>query len=474
MKIPLIGGSYEARSLIADIRRCLNLYPEKNPETASAPYTYYPVPGLRKLVRSPEGSVAWRCLYEASNGDLFGVAGRSVYFIDRNWVLHKLGVVNIGGEKPVSMLDNGTQAVITDGSSGGWLVDLVSHAFSALSDPEGLFSGSTSITSLDGFTIFNKINSAQFYSTLNSSFLFDGTWIAKKATQPDLLQAVEVKNKEIWLLGERTCEVWYNAGNEGFPFQSMPGTLLEFGLLARHSLGRLPGALQWLARNDQGQAMMVRAEQYQPQRISTYAIENTINAYQDLTEVISVSYWIAGHAFQEFTFPSADRTWTFDASENLWHERGYYNENTGELERSRLQCTSVGYGRQIGGDYQNGWLYEITTEEYTDFGGPVVRTVTFPHLGNDAKRVCYNCFTADVQLGEGTEALQLALRWSDTRGRTWGTPVRRQVDRVGEFESIATWWGLGMARDRVFELSWSTDTKTALQGAFVELEPAET
>lgn len=474
MKIPLFGGSYEARSVIADLRRCLNLYPEKNPEGSASPYTYYPVPGLKRLVRSPDGAVTWRGLYRASNGELFGVAGKSVYYINTSWGLQKLGEVSLTSSRPVAMQDNGTDLCITDGSSKGWLINLVSHAYSELTDASGLFSGSTSSTFIDGFTIFNKIGTAQFYSTLNSSFLFDGLYIAKKSAQPDLLQAVETKNREIWLLGEETTEVWYNAGNDSFPFAAMPGTLIEYGMVAKYSLGRLPGALQWLARNAQGQALMVRAEKYEPQRISQYAIETVINQYKDLADTISVSYWMNGHAFQEFTFPSADRTWVYDASENLWHERAYYDVVACELSRSRLQCATEAYGIQLGGDYENGWLYQLDDTSYTDAGAPVVRTVTFPHLGNDGKRVSYNSFMADIQLGEAPEPLQLALRWSDTRGRTWGNPVLRTVDQPGRFEAVATWWGLGTARDRVFELSWSSNKRTAVQGAYVELEPAET
>lgn len=48
-KIPLMGGSYEARSIIADAQRCVNLYPEPNPQDAEAPLTHYPTPGLTVL-----------------------------------------------------------------------------------------------------------------------------------------------------------------------------------------------------------------------------------------------------------------------------------------------------------------------------------------------------------------------------------------------------------------------------------------
>lgn len=63
----------------------------------------------------------------------------------------------------------------------------------------------------------------------------------------------------------------------------------------------------------------------------------------------------------------------------------------------------------------------------------------------------------------------LGLRWSDTRGQTFGEPVPQ------EFRDDPLWqpqWNrTGMARDRVFELFWTAARKTALNGAFIEVIP---
>ena len=39
MRVPLLGGTYLARSNIANYQRCVNLYPEKNPQDAEAQVT---------------------------------------------------------------------------------------------------------------------------------------------------------------------------------------------------------------------------------------------------------------------------------------------------------------------------------------------------------------------------------------------------------------------------------------------------
>ena len=70
--LPLKGGFYVARNLIANSQRCTNLYPEKNPEDSPQPYTMLLTPGLTPLGVSPAPGV-WRGLFYATNNLLYGV-----------------------------------------------------------------------------------------------------------------------------------------------------------------------------------------------------------------------------------------------------------------------------------------------------------------------------------------------------------------------------------------------------------------
>lgn len=64
------------------------------------------------------------------------------------------------------------------------------------------------------------------------------------------------------------------------------------------------------------------------------------------------------------------------------------------------------------------------------------------------------------------------LECSDDRGRSYGEPVGQSMGRTGEYRTSVQWRRLGMARDRVFRLSWSVPAPTALQGAWLEATPA--
>ena len=89
-KIPLLGGMYQARSVIASAQRCVNLYPEKNAEEAPFPYTNQLTPGLTQLIDGI--GFEHRCAYTASNGNFYEVIGNRVYSTNSSWSRTLLGL----------------------------------------------------------------------------------------------------------------------------------------------------------------------------------------------------------------------------------------------------------------------------------------------------------------------------------------------------------------------------------------------
>jgi hypothetical protein len=61
------------------------------------------------------------------------------------------------------------------------------------------------------------------------------------------------------------------------------------------------------------------------------------------------------------------------------------------------------------------------------------------------------------------------LEWSDDRGHSYGSPVSQNIGDRGAYITSLQWQRLGYARDRVFRISWSVPLRTALQGAFIDI-----
>jgi hypothetical protein len=488
MRLPLLGGAYQSRSLIAAAQRCVNLYPERNPPESSppVPVTHYPTPGLRKVSQSPTvGRV--RAEYRATNGDLYvvvnGPANSVVYFVSSSLVWTSLGTIPLG-LNPVDFADNGLAIVIVDGTATGYAIDMGPKTFGTISATN--FYGGTGVCFLDTYFIFNRPGTAQFYISLSNvtyamligGTAFDALDIAAKTGSADNIVTVDSIHGELWLIGELTSEIWANTGAADFTFGRIQGAFVDHGCVAPYSVAQMDVSLFWLVQDREGKAVIVKTEGYGVSRISTHAIEQDIQSYETINDAIGYCHQIDGHAFYVLTFPDANKTWAFELATGQWHERASIDGN-GNLIRHRGNAFAFAYGESYVGDFQNGALYVYDQDFYLDGSLPIPRIRTFPHMINDGKRVVYASFIADIEVGQTGGVLTsdpwlIFLRWSDTRGASYGSPVIQTMGAGGELLVSPQWQRLGMARDRVFELSWSAPVRTALNGAFVEARAAKT
>ena len=463
-RVALTGGAYTAHSIIANCQRSLNLFGEKNPDDAPVPFTYYPTPGLRLLGTAPMSG--WRGLYAATNGNLYGVVGNTVYLITSGWTFIPIGTIGTTFG-PVSMDDNATSLVIVDGSASGYAVNLSATTMTAI--VSDAFYGADHVAYIDTYFLFNKPGTPQFYSSNSNSLIFDPLWFANKVAYSDYLVTLAVAHREIWLIGQTTSEVWIDAGNPAFPFQAMQGVFIDYGCVAKYSVAKTDNALFWLARDKTGQGIVLRGASYEAKRISTHAIEQAIAKYTTISDAIGYCYQMQGHVFYVLTFPSADNTWVFDIATGQWHEWAWL-DSSGREHRHRSNCYAFAYGTNIVGDWENGNLYALEMGSYTDNGDPIKHVRGFPHMMKDGKRVIYRQFIADMQVGTAATANAplVTLRWSDDRGASWSNPVTGSMGKTGEYLTSIQWQRLGIARDRVWEISWSEPVKTALNGAFID------
>lgn len=497
--LPLIGGSYSARSVIANCQKCINLFPEHNRKDSPTPITHYQRPGLVALSVPPVPD-AGRCLFEASNGNGYAVVGNRIYYIsqaDFSFV-GPIGFVSGNGTTPCSMCDNGFEMMVVDNSTFGWRFRISDNGgYVQIADPS--FVGATRVDFIDTFLVWNQPDTIFFQSSLSSQIEpMDPRYFAGKTNWPDPLQTLIVTRHELLLLGRLKTEQWYDAGNPAFPFAELPGAYIEHGTCAPFSVVSSDVNTYWLGQDKQGIGEVFRLRGYEVQKISNPAVEYAIRQMYlagTITDCVAYSYQQDGHRFVVFNFPAGDQTWVWDEMINDpmlgWHQRAW-KDTEGVLHRERPMGYASIYGKQVALDWENGTLYQLNPNYYKDqlsVGGPageVQYIRTFPHLmvGTDeqgevvlaeGKMVLHERFQANIDCGN-TDPVdvpnpparpQLSLRWSDDRGHTWGNDVLQEAGTVGQYLTRPNWRGLGQAMDRVYELSWSFGGASALSGAWV-------
>lgn len=483
-RLPLIGGSYVARSIIANAQRCINLFPERNPADAPVPVTHYQRPGLRPLV-APSTAAPCRGVFRASNGNGYCVIGQNVYSISPSWMLTQIGQLQVYGTVPCSMTDNGIDALLVDSTPWGFTIHLADNTFTPISDMTGAFVGATRVDVIDTFVLWNQPGTNQFGSTLSNQITpFDPQQSAAKSDYPDPLVSLIVNRHEILLLGQVKSEIWYDAGNAQFPFAELPGAYIEHGLCAPYSLASQDISVYWLGQDQQGQGIVFRQRGYETRRISNHALEFAIQGYAVITDAVAYTYQQGGHIFYVLSFPSADATWVYDDATEEWHQR-CWTDPTGGLHRTRDVLGAFIYGTNVVGDWENGTLYALDQSVFTDtvggVAGPISWIRTFPHILTglgpqgqlvlaDGKRMQFYQFVADIEAGTDASATppQVTLRYSDDRGRTFTGTILQSLGQEGEYLTQPSWRGTGIARDRIFELEMSTQAQCALNGAWVD------
>ena len=481
MRLALTQGAYEARALIADAQKCVNLYAEKNPDDSPFPETYYPTPGTPIWDTAPVAGEV-RAQYTASNGNLYIVVDDTAYYVNAGvWTV--LGTLTTSSGL-VSIKDNTLVAVIVDGTSFAFCIKLSDNSWNSVSATN--FYACDVVDYLDTYLIFNRKGTNQFFFSLSNAdyamfvggTAFDPLDIAAKTGGNDNIVGLKVMHRELWLLGEWTSEVWFDAGAQDFAFQAMPGAFVEHGCTAVGSIAKYDLGVYWLGQDAMGANVVFEGAQYRARTISTKAIDREIATYANTSDALGFTYLQEGHVFYVLVFPSANVTWVYDIGEEKWHRRCWSDDN-GILNRWRANCFTTYQGKLLVGDFENGNIYYLDLDTYLDSydgtdGDPVVRVRSFPHTTDENDRLIHKNFLLAMEVGNKmTTATNdndyVSLRWSDNAGKSYGEAVLQTLGETGNYIASMQWNRLGLARDRVYEVSWSAPVKTSIQGAYLEV-----
>jgi len=467
MQIPFIGAAYQHRSRTVDAQECVNLYPETNGPGSKSVSCLVGTPGSKLFVDIAEGGFV-RGLYTTGSGRLYAVVGGSVGEISKLGKWSRIGYLSsqLG---PVTMADNGLQLLIADGRKG-YVIDLGDNALTVI-DAEG-FPGGSHVAIISQRFIINRRNTGQFqFSALADALTWDAADFYTAEGSGDNLTALVAANNELWLFGPSSAEVWYNTGDTDEPFSRVAGAFVDVGTVAPYSVSTNGGNVFWLGSNAQGNNIVWMASGYQPQRVSTHAIEALIGGLARTDDASGYTYQQEGHAFYVMHFPTANRTLCYDLTTGMWHVRSHYDSVTNQENMHRSICYAYFDGKSIVGDYKSGKLFALDLDQYTDDGDEIRRVRTTPHLYRDGKRMFFDSFQVEMEVGGGpigTESRAM-LQWSDDGGNTWSGEKWVSAGKLGEYRTRVKWNRLGSSRDRVFRFMLTDPVRCVLVNATSEI-----
>lgn len=354
----------------------------------------------------------------------------------------------------------GNQIGIDNGSSR-YVYNTADSSFQQVTD-DG-FPGSFACRFLDGYLLgVEPFGRFFFWSDLADALSYNTLDRAQAEGTPDPITALEVFNREVWVFGAKTVEVFVNTGALRGTFQRASGTVLNVGCAGRWAVTKGSDGLFWLG--DDGR--FYAANGYNAQPISTPPIEQAIGGL-DWSQCYAMTWEDDGHSVAYFSFPNGP-CFGFDTMTGLWHRRqseGLPGWRVGHLERWN--------GKWIAGDVYAGGLFEMAWDAYDEAGDDLICERTSGVFSDAQNRLLFASLELVMDTGSGEDGQKVVLQYSDDGGRNWTNWREGSLGALGAYAKRIRFHRLGASRQRVFRIRCSDPRRRDLLSASVTVESAE-
>ncbi len=453
MKLPIIGGAYELPSQDINNQKCINYMVQSGGPEGSAREALVPTPGLKLLIDTAGVQVRGMTVFD---GVVYVVVDDTLFELTINTSAKTATKTSRGtlldSTGFISMKRNPSQIFIADGVNS-YTYTPGTTTFAQIND--GDFDGAITVAFIGSYFLYNEPNSAIVSATAQN----DGTsvnaldFITAEANPDDVVGVAALRN-ELWVFGEESIEVFYNAANAvGFPFSKRLGADISQGCSAVGSIVEHADQLFWL--DDRGYILTNNG--YTPVPIGTEALHADIASYSTTSDAKAFGYNDElGQQFYLITFPTAKKTWAYSLETKTWHERAHYTLGTDTFEHV-LFHNHVNVSRlDIVGAENSGKIYVMSHDYRDDAGDPIHRIRVTQHHSAEYELIGIDELEVHMETGKGTVTglgsdPQIQMRYSTDGGYTWSNSLNRSMGKLGEYSERVRWTRLGTAREFTFE-----------------------
>lgn len=439
--------SYSGRALNVSAERLLNCYAEPNPQSAASPVAVYSSPGME----------SWADLRTTANGPVRGLhfflgqiwaaIGSELYRIDSNATAVKVGDIPDGG--PVYFADNGTHVWVCTRTDCYYANNT---AFGLLPE-RSLYPAYQ-----DGYLIgFQQSTDNIFLSGLDDATTIGGLDFTTSDAFPDSVVSGISVGRNVIAAGRRSIEIYYNSGNNLYPFDRIPGGVVERGILAAGTIAKDDVSAFFVG--DDFNAYRIAGGQIQ--KISTPHISRLVEDEANPDGLRGYISRFRGHVF--YIVVGDTFTISYDTSTQLWSEMGSPDIlfNGPQLSRWRASGLVAAWGGvEYVGDFERSMVHKLSATEHSELGSPIRREMITPPIG-DGNWAVLDSVEMDMETGnyddtsDGLGDPEVMLSWSDDGGHTWSNELTATAGDVGEHLTQVRFSRLGRFRRRHIKVAVS-------------------
>lgn len=472
IELPIGGGEGLGLSPNISARRCVNWFPEIYSNEDKSKVILRNRLGSQYLTTLGSGPIRGMITHI---DHLYVVSGDTLYKVDSNYAATNIGTLNTSTGL-VSMSSNGVfgnQVIIVDGTNG-YTYNSLSLVFATITDPQ-FPAAPLKVTYMDSFFIILNEGSGQF----NISYSNDGTnWdaldFANAERKPDDTVSIETLGRDVYFIGENTCEVWTNTGGR-FPFEPYTNGVLEVGCVSGNTTAKASNGIIFVSKSERGGRHVVGVVGSNQKKISSIAVDYVLTT-TSFNNASAFVFEQDSHVFYQLNLPDINASYICDLTiaisdpEMAWHV-----STTGT--REHIAYTHTNFNNvHIVGDRLLGNIYRLIPTVYSDAGDEyIIRECVTKHVDLNRKRIRYDRVELEFEAGSGLLTGQgsnpiVMLDWSDDGGHTWSNIRYLEFGGVGEYSRRCYTTQLGSSRDRVFRIRISDPVKSVLLGIYAEIE----
>lgn len=334
----------------------------------------------------------------------------------------------------------------------------------------------THVAFLDGYILAINGDNKFYWCEVNDETNWNALNFASAEANPDNTQAMHIVQRQIYLLGTVSTEIWENDGES--PFSRIPGGLIELGCLAKYSPIKRGNSLMWLSHTRQ----FVEFTGTDVKFISS-RYDKEIANFANVSDCIGGLIMKDGYEHCVFNFPTEQRTLAYCPALEDWSEWGSWDSSviSGPVWRPydfRASARDLTTGKTFVGKGDAKVIAYCSSDTREDLTGAATsrpfrffrQTGHIDHGTSKKKRIETLRFRARRGANTSVSNPKLMLRYRNNgENSEWSNIREIDLGSIGNTEIIVKLHRLGIYETRQYEISATDNVPIVLSRAEADI-----
>ena len=325
---------------------------------------------------------------------------------------------------------------------------------------------------------------------LNSRFIFDGNLnrfgvsevldggnidalnYGSADSAPDDIVRAYAFDQKLYLYCERTIEPHYNTDTGNPPYQRIDTGIMQKGLRAIYSVSNTDLFMYFVG--DDRQVYQLKGSSVQ--HISTPALDHEIQGFNKTEDAVGFCFTMQGQDWYFLTFPSANVTFLYSETTNLWVKLSFGVNN----DRHIAGSYQFAYGKHLVTDHADGTVYEWDIDTYTDDSQVIQRQRILPVISGErikapGQRLQMSRIELLMERGVGNTDQSDPVVMVDVSmdgGRSWENIKYLNVGQAGEFLTKVEYYHVESFYEATVRITTSDPNFFSIRAAAIDIRTA--